>query len=162
MAYVDAEQLYSEVRKDGDAILEDALSALLSDSVPLSENSTISKPFNIIAVNTTPFARRDIVKMPLFGVGQNLLPKPLQLTMDGKHGYVLLESHENEILSKPTALSTEHGPVSGECTLVPRVLNLMEHMPSIHQWPGPCYPGEFKITAHDLAGTDHQFIRCEA
>ncbi|KAH0833839.1 glycoside hydrolase family 38 protein [Lanmaoa asiatica] len=112
MVYDDAEQLYSEVRKDCHILLEDALSLLLSDSVPLSENSSISQPFNVVAVNTTPFARRDIIKIPLSGSGQKLLSKPAQTSVDGKDCYVLLQTQENEILAQPATVSTEHGPVS--------------------------------------------------
>lgn len=114
MVYDDAEQLYSEVNKDCQVLLEDALGVLLSDSVPLSEESPISQPFNVIGVNTTPFARRDIIKIPLSGVGQNLLSKPAQTTVDGKHCYVLLQAQENETLAQPAVVPTEHGPVSGK------------------------------------------------
>lgn len=115
MVYDDAEQLYSEVHKDCQTLLEDALGVLLSDSVPLSENSPISQLFNVIAVNTTPFARRDIIKMPLSGVGQNLLSKPVQTSVDGKHCYALLQTQENEMLARPATVSTEHDLVSGNC-----------------------------------------------
>jgi len=117
MVYDDAEQLYSEVRKDCQVLLEDALGVLLSGSVPLSGNSLISQPSNIIAVNTTPFARRDIVKIPISGASQNLLPKPTQTTVDGKLGYVLLQAQENEILAQPAVVSAENGPVSGKCAV---------------------------------------------
>ncbi|KAG8215120.1 Aldehyde/histidinol dehydrogenase [Butyriboletus roseoflavus] len=115
MVYDDADQLYSEVHKDCQVLLEDALGVLLSDTVPLSKNSPISQPFNVIGVNTTPFARRDIIKIPLSGVGQNLLSKPAQTTVDGKHCYVLLQTQENEALAQPAAVPSEHGPVSA-CT----------------------------------------------
>ena len=121
MVYDDAEQLYSEVHKDCQALLEDALGVLLSDSVPLSENSSISQPFNVIAVNTTPFARRDIVKIPISAASENLLPKPTQTTVDEKHGYVLLQTQEHEILAQPAVESTEHGPVSGKCAIAQQV-----------------------------------------
>lgn len=125
MVYDDAEQLYSEVHKDCRALLEDALGVLLVDSVPLSENSPISQLFNVMAVNTTPFARRDIIKIPLSGVGQNLVSKPAQTTVDGKHCYVLLQTQENEVLAHPAAVSTEHGPVSRKCAVAQYVLDLM-------------------------------------
>lgn len=112
MVYEDAEQLYSEVRKDCQALLEDALAVLLSNSMPLFGDSPVSQPFNIIAVNTTPFARRDIVKIPMSGAGQSLLAQPAQTTADGKHAYVLLETQENGILAQPVVSSTEHGSVS--------------------------------------------------
>ncbi|KAF8128024.1 glycoside hydrolase family 38 protein [Boletus edulis] len=111
MVYDDAEQLYSEVREDCKALLEDALGVLFSGSVPLSGDLPMS-PFNVLAVNMTPFARRDIIKIPISGTGQNLLPEPVQTTVDGKHGYMLLETLENEILAHPTVVSAEHGPVS--------------------------------------------------
>ena len=161
MVYDDAEQLYSEVRKDCQVLLENALGVLFSDSVPLSENSSISQPFNVIAVNTSPFARRDIIKIPLLGVGKNLLPKPLQSTVDGKYGYVLLQTQEHEILAKSVTVSTEHGPVSGKCAVPQRVRNLTRHVPSVHQWLRPLHPEEFKFAAHNFAGTHHQLIRCE-
>jgi alpha-mannosidase len=121
MVYDDAEQLYSEVRKDCQALLEDALGVLLSDSVPLSGNSSISQPFNVIAVNTTSFARRDIVKIPISGPSENLLPKPAQTTVDGKDGYLLLQTQEHEILAQSAVVPTEHGPVSGKCAVVQQV-----------------------------------------
>ena len=121
MVYEDAEQLYSEVRKDCEAVLEDALGVLLLDSVPLFGKSPVSQPFNVIAVNTTPFARRDIIKIPLSGAGQNLLAKPAQTTVDGNHAYVLLEAQENEMLAHPAAVSAEYGPVSGMSAVAQQV-----------------------------------------
>jgi len=111
MVYVDAEKLYSEVRKDCKAMLEDALAVLLSGAMPLSEDSPISHSSSLVAVNTTPFARRDIIKIPV-GTAQSLLAEPAQTTVDGKHAYVLLETQENGMLAQPSALTAEHGPVS--------------------------------------------------
>lgn len=114
MVYIDAEKLYSEVREDCHTILDNALGVLLSNSVPLSESLSDSQPFNIIAINPTPFARREIIKIPLTGGNRNLFPTSLQSTVDGKHGFALLEFQENEMLAKPTVISTDHGSVSGK------------------------------------------------
>lgn len=159
MVYDDAEQLYSEVRKDCETLLEDAFGVLLSDSVPLSVDSPISQPFNVIAVNTTPFARRDIIKIPVSAACQNLLPSSVQTTVDGKHDYVLLETQKNEIIAQPAVASTEHGPVSGKCAAGQQTnIELTRHVSSIHQWLRPHHPEESESPAHDFAGTHHQLV----
>ncbi|KAF9228240.1 glycoside hydrolase family 38 protein [Gyrodon lividus] len=113
MVYEDAEQLYYEVRKDCQALLEEALGVLLSGSASLLGNvAPSSQPFNLIAVNTTPFSRRDVIKIPISAVSQNLLPQPVQTSADGKHAYVLLQTQGNEMIARPTALSADYTPVS--------------------------------------------------
>jgi alpha-mannosidase len=91
MVYEDAEKLYAEVHTDTDVLVEKALRVLYPGSLPLSSAST-SEILTVFAHNTTPFARRDVVRVPLGEGGissQNVL---LQKTSDGKEAYVVLES----------------------------------------------------------------------
>ncbi|KIJ07646.1 glycoside hydrolase family 38 protein [Paxillus involutus ATCC 200175] len=112
MVYDDAEQLYSEVRKDCQALLEEAFGVLLSGSVSLLGDMPSSQPFNLVAVNTTPFPRRDVIKIPVSVVSQSLIPQPVQMSADGKHAYVLLQAQENEMIARLTVLSADYTPAS--------------------------------------------------
>ncbi|KIJ12332.1 glycoside hydrolase family 38 protein [Paxillus involutus ATCC 200175] len=112
MVYEDAEQLYSEVRKDCQALLEEAFGVLLSGSVSLLGDVPSSQPFDLVAVNTTPFPRRDVIKIPVSAVNQGLIPQPVQTSVDGKHAYVLLQAQENEMVARPTVLSADYTPAS--------------------------------------------------
>ncbi|KAH9958794.1 hypothetical protein BGW80DRAFT_1256743 [Lactifluus volemus] len=87
-----AEKLYAEVRSDTEALIDNALGVLYPDSLPLSSavSTSASGPLTIFAHNTTPFARRDIVRVPLAGGGISL-GDVLQTTSDGKEGYIVLE-----------------------------------------------------------------------
>jgi alpha-mannosidase len=91
MVYDDAEKLYAEVRSDTEALIDKALGVLYPDSLPLSSaSSTSAGPLTIFAHNTTPFARREIVRVPLAAGGISL-GDVLQTTSDGKEGYIVLE-----------------------------------------------------------------------
>ena len=83
MVYDDAEKLYAEVRTDTEALTEDALRVIYPGSCALSSAS--SEPQTLFAHNTTPFARRDIVRV------SNSTANVLQTTSDGKEGYVVME-----------------------------------------------------------------------
>ncbi|KAF7428479.1 Glycoside hydrolase, 38 vacuolar alpha mannosidase [Pleurotus ostreatus] len=63
MVYDDAEKLYAEVRKDGDAMLDEAFSVLFPDSRPMT-TATVSNIQQLIAYNTTFFPRQQVVKVP--------------------------------------------------------------------------------------------------
>lgn len=98
MVYEDAEKLYAEVRADTEALTEDALRVIYPGSCPLSSAS--SGPQTLFAHNTTPFARRDIVRVPLSsGV--------LQMTSDGKEGYVVMEGGLGGGLVLPSQISAQ-------------------------------------------------------
>ncbi|KIJ05577.1 glycoside hydrolase family 38 protein [Paxillus involutus ATCC 200175] len=112
MVYNDAEQLYSEVRKDCQALLEEAFGVLLSGSVSLLGDVPSSQPFDLVAVNTMPFPRRDVIKIPVSAVSQSLIPQPVQMSADGKHAYVLLQAQENEMIARLTVLSADYTPAS--------------------------------------------------
>jgi alpha-mannosidase len=70
MVYEDAEVLYAEVKKDGEAILEEALCVLFPGSVPVlpsMRSKSLGGSSKIIALNTTFFPRWDIIRIPSLG-----------------------------------------------------------------------------------------------
>jgi alpha-mannosidase len=101
MVYEDAEKLYAEVRRDTEALTEEALCVIYPDSLPLS-SVTPSGPLTLFAHNTTPFARRDIVRVPLACTGN-----VLQTTSDGKEGYVVLEGGPGGGLVLPSQIGAQ-------------------------------------------------------
>jgi alpha-mannosidase len=88
MVYEDAEKLYAEVRTDMEALIDNAMRVLYPGSLSLSSvtSAATSGPLTIFAHNTTPFARRDIVRVPLTSGGISS-GDVLQTTSDGKEGY---------------------------------------------------------------------------
>ncbi|KAF9558502.1 glycoside hydrolase family 38 protein [Agrocybe pediades] len=93
MVYDDAEVLYAEVKKDCEALLEEAFGVLFPSSVPLTP-STRSKSLagssKIVAYNTTFFPRWDIIKIPLAKAGPGLKSQIMQASDDGKEGYAIM------------------------------------------------------------------------
>jgi hypothetical protein len=115
MVYEDAEKLYAEVRADTEALTEAALRVIYPGSYSLS--SAPSGPHTLFAHNTTPFDRRDIVRVPLSSSSGN----PLQ-TSDGKEGYAVMEGKPGGGLVLPSQISAQDlkGPPSRsflECML---------------------------------------------
>ena len=74
------------------ALVEKALAVLYPGSHPLSSGvpESASGPLTVFAHNTTPFARREIVRVPLAKGGISS-GDVLQTTNEGKEGYVVLE-----------------------------------------------------------------------
>jgi alpha-mannosidase len=103
MVYDDAEKLYAEVRADAEALVENALQVLYPGSLPLS--TATSGPLTLFAHNTTPFARRDVVRVPLGEKGISSGGALLQTTSDGKEGYVVLEGGAGGGLVQPSQIS---------------------------------------------------------
>lgn len=93
MVYEDAEKLYAEVRTDTETLVNKALAVLYPGSLSLSSAVPVSTsgPLTVFAHNTTPFARRDVVRVPLGEGGISSGNILLQKTSDGKEGYVVLE-----------------------------------------------------------------------
>jgi alpha-mannosidase len=119
MVYKDAEKLYAEVRKDGEALIEEAFEAILRASAPLAPHAKLPSG-HLIALNTTFFPRRDVVKIPL-GSGwdaSKLKSKVVQTSKNGKDGYALMECSEGESVSFCSGLFADCNPVSGELFLV--------------------------------------------
>ena len=94
MVYEDAEKLYTEVRKSGEAILDDAFDILLGASnsafIPSSNPKALPRNAKLVGYNTTFFQRRDIVEVPLLGASAELKSQVLQTSSDGKIGYVVM------------------------------------------------------------------------
>ncbi|CAL1697504.1 unnamed protein product [Somion occarium] len=105
MVYKDAEILYSEVRKDGKRLIEEAFKALFPTSAQ-------SGPGSIIAYNSTFFPRRDVVKIPLKGSASRLRSQVVQASKDGSCGYALLDGTNGGHISHCTGLFADCMPVS--------------------------------------------------
>ncbi|KAI0799601.1 glycosyl hydrolases family 38 N-terminal domain-containing protein [Irpex lacteus] len=100
MVYDDAEKLYAEVRKDGEAVLEAAFKTLFP--------TPVRAPGSIIAYNTTFFPRRDVVQVPLAGKTSNLKSQVVQASEDGSVGYALLDCSEGGMLLDLRAFTNGH------------------------------------------------------
>lgn len=128
MVYEDAEKLYAEVRKDGDALLEEAFEALFEKSVPLSQDGTLKSfdgPRDLVAFNTTFFPRLDVVKIPLRGAASLLKSKVVQTSVDGSIGYALMDSSAGGSLANPIGLYADCMPASGMFILYLRSIYIL-------------------------------------
>jgi alpha-mannosidase len=100
MVYDDAEKLYAEIKKDGEALLEAALKVLYPRSSPVDLRlplpTALATSGALIGHNTTPFQRRDIIPLPLGGAGAALKNKVVQTSSDGTIGYALMESEQSD------------------------------------------------------------------
>ncbi|KAA1467023.1 hypothetical protein DENSPDRAFT_876986 [Dentipellis sp. KUC8613] len=114
MVYDDAEKLYGEVRKDGGALLEDALSAIFPSSLPLTPEtvSQLTRASTLIGINTTFFPRRDVVPISLAGSAKVLGGNVVQTAKDGSVGYALMDGSQGGNVVSPGALPAEANPVS--------------------------------------------------
>jgi alpha-mannosidase len=151
MVYEDAEKLYAEVAKDGKGLLEEAFKILLPDSMPLTPDMKLGAHCSlnqIVSVNTTPFHRREVVKIPLTGASASLKSVIAQVDADGKTGYAIMD---NGILDSSVNNSVGHLhasgnpiPVYNEC-----LIGLMPFS-SLYQWLKPLCVAQFKRAADDL------------
>jgi len=98
MVYDDAEKLYSEVRTSG--ILPRPRFSLLPSS----------KSMDILATNTTPFARRNVVRVPL--ANSTLRSQVVQASKDGTYGYALLSDADVEGTAVARGILADCMPVS--------------------------------------------------
>lgn len=118
MVYDDAENLYAEVRKVGGELLDEAFNVLFPRSVPLSQKmafkTSSNSGDNVIAFNTTPFPRTDVVVIPPTGSAPQLNSKVIQTSRDGKIGYAIMHSPEGGSLctfvAGPTAVLMNGSP----------------------------------------------------
>ncbi|KAM0747907.1 alpha-mannosidase [Meredithblackwellia eburnea MCA 4105] len=101
MIYVDAEAIYAEVAEKAGALLEEALQALLPGSKPASDEHAAGD--ELVAVNTTPFPRREIAKIPL-AAARALSDAAVQSTHDGC-AYVLLDNTKGDAVVSATSWS---------------------------------------------------------
>ncbi|KAJ7020033.1 glycosyl hydrolases family 38 N-terminal domain-containing protein [Mycena alexandri] len=88
MVYDDAEKLYAEVREACEEMLDDALDVILGGHTrPAAVASTLDA---LVAYNTTFFARREVVRVPLPSGNRALRTQVAQLSADGKEGYAVV------------------------------------------------------------------------
>lgn len=85
-------QIYAEVQLKGDILLEEAMRALYPGSTNALDPNANGNGDQLIAINTTGHARRDIVKVPL-PAARALADAAVQLSHDGA-AYVLFQNHE--------------------------------------------------------------------
>ncbi|CAE6482312.1 unnamed protein product [Rhizoctonia solani] len=115
MVYEDAEKLYSEITKECNSILEEAFDTLLVGSTPIDPHTPfeISAPGKVLAVNTTPFPRREVVQVPLRSSGgKRLRTSAVQITADSQTGYVLMDACDGAGIAQPIGLFADVKPVS--------------------------------------------------
>jgi len=113
MVYDDAEKLYAQVKKDGSELIEEAFKAIFGWSSSDARTRPVSGDF--IGFNTTPFARRDVVKVPFAGPhAAKLRSKLVQTTKDGKEGYALMDCSVGGPLSSSSGMFADCHPVSGK------------------------------------------------
>lgn len=115
MVYEDAEKIYSEVKKEGNAMLNDALGSLLQSSFCIPDGTfSMSSAGSIVALNTTMFPRLDVVKVPLGGSGgSKLKSKVVQTSKDGSYGYMLMQAEKGLGLSFSRGLFADCNPAIG-------------------------------------------------
>jgi alpha-mannosidase len=112
MVYEDAEKLYAQIKKDGSELIEEAFKAILGFSSSDARSQPISG--NFIGFNTTPFPRRDVVKVPFAGPhAAKLRSKLVQTTKDSKEGYALMDCATGGRLSSSCGMFADCHPVSG-------------------------------------------------
>jgi alpha-mannosidase len=110
MVYVDAEQLYAEVAKDGKELLDEALQVILGMAP-----SNVNVESRLVGYNTTPFSRRDVVAVPLTKKSPASLKSQMaQISKDGDTGYALMSCKEGSTLATPDGLWADCKPVSGQ------------------------------------------------
>ena len=93
MVYDDSEVLFAEIKRDGEALIEEALSVLFPNSValtPATRSKSLAGSCKIVAYNTTFFPRWDIIKVPLTKAGSSLKSQILQASDDGREGYAIM------------------------------------------------------------------------
>ncbi|PPR01817.1 hypothetical protein CVT24_001681 [Panaeolus cyanescens] len=118
MVYEDAEVLYAEVKRDGEAVIEEAMSVLLPGSLPLAgiRSKYLAGDCKIVAYNTTFFPRWDVVKVPLAKAGPALKGLVMQATDNGREGYAVMHCAQGagpgELKSSSNTLRSQLRPVS--------------------------------------------------
>ncbi|KAH8093101.1 glycoside hydrolase family 38 protein [Cristinia sonorae] len=114
MVYVDAEKLYSEVRKDGEELIEEAFAALFPEALQLNDPALKSASGRVVGYNTTFFPRRDVVALPLTGAASRLKSQVVQTSKDGSIGYALMDcaSEGGARVSECRGLYADSMPVS--------------------------------------------------
>lgn len=120
MVYNDAEKLYAEVKASGESLLDEALSVLFPDSLPLGlakHKYSRSSYSRLIGYNMTFLPRWDIIKIPLQSANSALKAQIMQASDDGKEGYAVMTSGNGsqvgQVRSPSSALHAKLLPTSG-------------------------------------------------
>lgn len=153
MVYDDAEKLYTEVRKDGEALLEEAFEALFQQSLPLVQDTFLKSSGvsgDIVAFNTTFFSRRDVVKIPLRGAASQLKSKVVQTSLDGNIGYALIDSSGGGSLGIPSGLYANCMPASGMFIMSFRLFSHNLPLLSAVKWIRSLRSQKFERSAYHL------------
>ena len=117
MVYDDAEKIYAHVAKEGKALLEAAFKALIPKSIPIPPDQPFrtSSAGRIVAYNSTPFPRLDVLKVPLTGSGANKLrSEVVQVAKGGSSGFILVDATAGSGLGSARGLFADVRPASGE------------------------------------------------
>jgi hypothetical protein len=170
MVYEDAEKLYAEVRADTESLVDRALAVLYPNSLPLSSAvlASTSGPLTVFAHNTTAFARRDVVRVPLGERGISSGNILLQKTSDGKEGYVVLEGGAGVGLVLPSQISAKdlNGSQTPKATIMLLWLTftrgLFRRCHGTQREQRFVCLGESGYTAYRRRRADHKSIRCAA
>ena len=118
MVYEDAEKIYAQVKKDGSELIEEAFKVIFGCQSSDARTQHVSETF--IGFNTTPFPRRDVVKVPFAGPHTaKLRSRLVQTTRDGKEGYALMNCPFGGPLSSSSGMFADCHPVSGKPVSVP-------------------------------------------
>ncbi|KAI0351116.1 hypothetical protein OH77DRAFT_1506678 [Trametes cingulata] len=113
MVYDDAEKLYAEVRKEGEALIEEAFKTIFPPSISITDPAMKSKKTGtLVGYNTTFFPRRDIVQVPLGGAASRLRAQVVQTSKDGSVGLALMDCSTAGGLSYGTGMYADCKPVS--------------------------------------------------
>jgi alpha-mannosidase len=122
MVYEDAEKLYTEVQGDGNELIEQALRVLFPSSAAFSTTplKVSGGSETVIAFNTTPFSRSEVVRIPLKGVDGlesklAKMSKEQQITfqVNGDCGYLLVTAEAQSLFGFCTAVAPMHAAPSG-------------------------------------------------
>ena len=110
MVYDDAEKLYAEVAKDGKDMFEEAVGALVPDTLPLTALSSPTSPgqahppghpgkWRLVGLNTVHASRREVVEVPLAGPSaMKLRGEVVQISQDGSKAYAIMETDDPHII----------------------------------------------------------------
>ena len=113
MVYDDAEKIYAQIKKDGRDLIEEAFEVIFGCASSDAQTHHVSG--NFVGFNTTPFPRRDVVKVPFAGPhAAKLKSKLVQTTKDGREGYALMDCPLGGPLSSSSGMFADCHPVSSK------------------------------------------------
>jgi alpha-mannosidase len=106
MVYDDAEKYYAEVKKDGEAMLEEAFKVLFPKH---SSSLTSNAGGALVGYNSTFIPRREVVRVEN---AASFVGQLAQTAADGT-GYALMDAPEGATVARPIGMFADCMPVSG-------------------------------------------------